>query len=696
MKGEAQPLIQFFDGWKTHLIIPVYQRNYDWSEENCKQLFNDLIALHRSGRPNHFFGSIVSQVDPGSRALLIIDGQQRLTTVSLLLLAMASAQKEGRLDYEETTGEDIVDSFIINVKERQGRNIKLQPIQRDMQAYDALIGKPADEHIETSNVTRNYNYLRRRVTDCGLTLDQLLDVIQRLEVISISLERDDDPQLIFESLNSTGLGLSESDKVRNYLLMSQAPADQERLYTQYWNRIEEYTEYDPSPLLRDYLTMQRGRICNSERIYTEFKAYSVDSNSTREQLLEDLLHHARLYHQIATGSFRDTVIDAKLKQMAPLGLNVAFPFLMAFFDYARENQLSTDERYGVLHLVENYWVRRLICRCPSNALNKVFMTLHRDVVKHLKAASPNARPTYTDVATYVLLQKEGSALFPRDSEVCNDFLTRDVYRMPANTREFILERMENQDSKEVPHDIVNGLRDGTISIEHIMPQTLSQKWKEELGPGWEDIHSKYLHTLANLTVTAYNVKYSNATFLSKRDMQDGFASTAYRLNSYLKTCNQWTETELRERGQLLLNVFMRLWPEPETTFAPAIPQTDTATLDDEDFEGTNRTVRAYIYRDERHPVSKWLTMLVEVSALIYSEKPATVAQFCANGKWRYYTHPAHGCSEFAQGLYVHTSSSTADKLRILRHLFAECGIPGEELVFELRPSQETSEDADEE
>lgn len=684
MQGQAQRLIDFFDGGKKRLVIPLYQRNYDWKTDNCNQLFDDLLSLHRDGRPSHFFGSIVSKVDPGTLALFIIDGQQRLTTVSLLLLAMANAHREGKLTANEPTGgDDLIDLYIVNSKVRNGRNIKLQPIERDMQAYDALLPGTGMQRDETSNVTRNYNTLYDRVTKCGLTLDELLAAVERLEVISINLEQNDDPQLIFESLNSTGLDLSEADKVRNYLLMSLQPNEQQRCYRQYWNPIEQCTDYKSTQFLRDYLTLKRGNITKTDRIYTEFKAYDADQHPSREELFADLLRHARVYRCVAAADFPGApAVNAKLRQMQPLGLNVAYPFLMVFFDYAQEQGLSPEAQVEVLHLVENYWVRRLICGRPSNALSKVFTTLHREVVKHLTPAT-----SYAAVATYLLRQRKGMGELPRDAEVRAKLATREVYKMQPSAREFILERFENQDSKEMPIDIAQGLKEEKISIEHIMPQTLTAQWKEALGPDWERIHSTYLHTLANLTVTACNSTYSNATFQQKRDMLDGLAATTYRLNAYVRTCGQWTEKELLERGRQQLAIFLRLWPEPQTDFLPAAPPADTASLDDEDFEGTGRALCAYVYRGERQTAAKWLNMLVEVSALVHHDCPAAVAQLCASGKWRYSTQPDSGRTEFVTGLYVHTSSSTSEKLRVLRHLFEACDIPAEELVFELRPQQ---------
>lgn len=569
MKGDAQPLIKFFDGSDKRFIIPLYQRNYDWKEDNCEQLFQDLLKMHHSDRKSHFFGSIVSSIQSGTEDRFIIDGQQRITTVSLLLIAMVNAFKVG--DIQATDGklvDKIFKRYLVDEYQEDERKVKLKPIKKDMDAFDALLYKPKEQYLKGSNVTRNYEFFYDKIVKSGLTMDELFETIKKLEVINIKLDEDDDPQLIFESLNSTGLDLSEADKIRNYLLMSLAPAEQDDLYTRYWNPIEESTKYDPSSFVRDYLTMKQGKIGRIDKIYFIFKEYAENERIGRAELLEEMHHYAKIYSQIDNANMGTEKINRKLNQVRTLDSTVAYPFYMAFFDYAEKNGLSDEEKYRVLDIVEAYWARRIICNLPSNALNKVFATLHRDVLNNMNKAVEGTNPTYTDVLIYLLLKKGRSSVFPKDDEVKEDFATRQIYKMPANLRMFILERMENRDSKEC-HDVVKQLTEKTISIEHIMPQTLSDKWKDALGEEWERIHQQYLHTMANLTLTGYNSQYSNLTFLEKRDMEKGFNDSAFRLNNYVKSCDQWTEVEMKQRQHDLLEVFMRLWPMPSTTFEPA-------------------------------------------------------------------------------------------------------------------------------
>lgn len=688
MKGEAQPLIKYFDGSDKRFIIPLYQRNYDWKEENCEQLFQDLIKLHNSDRKSHFFGSIVSSIQFGTEDIFIIDGQQRITTVSLLLIAMVNAKKDGLIEATDAKlVEKIFKRYLVDEYQEDERKVKLKPIKKDMQAFDALLYKPKDQYIKESNVTRNYDFFYDKITRAGLTLDELFETIKKLEVINIRLDEDDDPQLIFESLNSTGLDLSEADKIRNYLLMSLAPVEQDNLYTRFWNPIEEFTKYEPSSFVRDYLTMKQGKIGRIDKIYFIFKEYAETANIDRATLLEDMYHYAKIYNHVDTAKIGTDKLNRKLNQLRTLDSTIAYPFFMAFFDYASKVELAETEIYQVLDVIEAYWARRIICNLPSNALNKVFATLHRDVLNYVDKSSGYSTNSYIDVLTYVLLKKGGSSVFPSDDEVKGDFKTRQVYKMPVNSRMFILERMENQDNNE-RHDVVKELTEKNITIEHIMPQTLSSKWKATLGDDWERIHEQYLHTMANLTLTGYNSQYSNLTFIEKRNMQKGFKDSAFRLNNFVKSCEQWTETELKARQKELQNVFMRLWPMPTTSFEPLRREAESASLDDEDYEFTGKKLQAYMLHGVRYTVNTWKEMLIQVCGHILIEKRSTIEWLCANEKYGFSTTQGDGRCEFVTGMYVWTDNSTATKINILHGMFGECNISASELVFEFRSEQE--------
>lgn len=351
MKGDAQPLIKFFDGSDKRFIIPLYQRNYDWKEGNCEQLFQDLMKLHNSDRKSHFFGSIVSSIQSGTEDRFIIDGQQRITTVSLLLIAMVNAKKEGLIEaIDAKLVEKIFKRYLVDEYQEDERKVKLKPIKKDMQAFDALLYKPKDQYIKESNVTRNYDFFYDKITRAGLTLDELFETIKKLEVINIRLDEDDDPQLIFESLNSTGLDLSEADKIRNYLLMSLAPTEQDNLYTRFWNPIEEFTKYDPSSFVRDYLTMKQGKIGRIDKIYFIFKEYAETADIDRATLLEDMHHYAKIYSQVDNAEVGTAKLNRKLNQLRTLDSTIAYPFFIPgglVFDPFRRSVEEYLEQLGL-------------------------------------------------------------------------------------------------------------------------------------------------------------------------------------------------------------------------------------------------------------------------------------------------------------------------------------------------------------
>ena len=681
MKGDAQPLIKFFDGSDKRFIIPLYQRNYDWKEENCEQLFQDLIKLQKSNRKSHFFGSIVSCIEPGTEDRFIIDGQQRITTVSLLLIAMVNAFKKGKLTAEDNKlAEKIYKRYLVDEYQEDERKVKLKPIKKDMQAFDSLLYKPEEYFIKESNVTRNYEFFYDKVTGCGLTMDELFNAIKGLEVINIRLDEDDDPQLIFESLNSTGLDLSEADKIRNYLLMSLSPSEQDDLYTRYWNPIEENTKYEPTLFVRDYLTMKQGKIGRIDKIYFIFKEYAESLPIGRADLLEEMYHYAKIYRKIDRAEFDDSRINQRLVQIHTLDSTIAYPFYLAFFDYAEKYGLPVEEQLKVLDVIEAYWARRIICNLPSAALNKGFATLHREIQNYLRKQN-NAK--YAEVLVYLLLKKGRSAVFPTDDVLKADFNMRQIYKIPNNARAFILERMENRDNKE-KHDVVKQLNEHTVTIEHIMPQTLSEKWKVALGEDWERIHQQYLHTMANLTLTGYNSQYSNLTFAEKRDMEKGFKDSAYRLNSYVRSCEQWTETELLKRQQELFKVVLSLWPMPTTNFEPVKAEAEAASLDEEDFEFTGKKLQAYIFNDMRVTVNTWKEMLIQLCGHLLVSKRSTLEWLCANEKHGFSNAPESGRHQIANNMYVWSDNSTTTKLNIIRGLLTECGIPLSDLIFEFR------------
>ena len=704
---DATKIGDYFYGAKTLFIIPLYQRKYAWQQKHCARLFEDLKKINRENIPSHFFGSIVATKDDrNDDDLLIIDGQQRITTLSLLILAGLNAVANGDMEAGNEDLEEVRKNYLYAVRKRVDRQIKLKPIEGDLEAYDALFGNNPEEFVKNTGMTSNYQLFYQMIKASDLSFTDMIGAIERLTVIDIRLDSEDNPQLIFESLNSCGKDLEEADKVRNYLLMSLLPKEQEEYYHFYWSKIEKLTDGEPTMFIRDYLTIENGAISNIEDLYFDFKAYDEKEHIERKMLLEKMLKFARYYRHITKGETGNARLDRKLKQISYIGTTVHLPFFLSFFDYANENSFDEEEIYAVLDVIENYWARRIICNYPANALQKMFATLHTEIIKiyqrHEKRGIELPLP-YSEILKYALLRKQGTTAFPENEEVIKEFPERQIYRIPSSYRCFLFERMENENSPEANDTIVEKMQSGDFTIEHIMPRTLTPQWKQELGDNWEEVYNTYLHTFGNLTLTGFNVSYSNHSFKEKKEGYidrkgnkiDGFNNSAFRLSNYLKHCDKWTEEEITDRNRQLLENFLFLWPMIETKYVPLEKEYELVSFDDDEYELTGRSILGFRYRDERHPVTTWKEMLVQVCKLMYNENPSTATYVATKDYWMHETGNKER-TKIAENCYIYSSCSTNTKRSILNYLFKELNIPSSVLEFELVPVAEKVTDLEEE
>lgn len=469
------------EGSKKRFIIPVYQRNYNWKLENCKQLYDDLIRVIAHNRSSHFFGSIVSVYNPSGRntEFLVVDGQQRLTTVSLLFLAMYNLISKGIVvSADASLGSQIYEDFLVDKYQPQETRIKLKPVKNDQRAFDRLFDD-AGEYIRESNLTANYSYFYDRIQKQEITIDQLFDAVCRLEIINITLSHDDNPQLIFESLNSTGLDLSEGDKIRNFILMGLSADLQNRYYEQYWNRIEECTKYDASSFIRDFLSVKQQMISSQKRIYANFKEYvevsGLWTDTQKGDLLAELLSYAKYYKLLLSGGTDSKELNSCIYRLNRLETTVTRPFFLEVLRLFDEGKLDIVQVTDIFLITENYLFRRTICDLPTNVLNKIFLMLHREIIRY-----DGTDNDYVAKFKYALLSKKEKARFPDDNEFIAAFGERQIYLMNSKNKVYILERMENFGTLE-DKDIYRHCDDGEYSIEHIMPQHLTPAWIKELG-----------------------------------------------------------------------------------------------------------------------------------------------------------------------------------------------------------------------
>ena len=684
MKGTASHLLEFLEGARKRFIIPVYQRNYDWKRENCKQLFDDLVSVIKEGKSTHFFGSIVSYAHSREEVVLI-DGQQRITTISLILIAMINAMKKGVCVPEDSRLAEILeDTYIVDKYRRDERKVRLKPFRDDCTAFDRLIYNEEEEYIQDSKVTINYKYFYDRIVQQQeLTLDDLYKAIDSLEIIDIELEpqHGDNPQLIFESLNSTGLDLTEADKIRNFVLMNLAPNIQEQFYDKYWNKIEKCSGNELDGFVRNYLTIKQGVIPNQRKIYFAFKEYTKRYDGI-EEVLKEMLIYANTYRDIKEYQVGDKDTNEIAKRLDLLDMTVAYPFLMAFLVYAKEIELPISEIHKVFACIETFIFRRLMCDLPTNALNKIFATLHTAVLK-----SKRETDTYSSVMIYILESKKLSSSFPKDEEFINGFTTKKVYSMQAKNKMYIFERLENGSSVE-KNDVVENIEQGILTIEHIMPQTLSNTWRQDLGADWEEIQEKWLHTISNLTLSGYNIKYSNRPFAEKRDMENGFKESGLRLNHYIAQFDKWSEDELEMRKQELSRLAKTIWSYPETDFEPEVIDDDIVSLSEDNGISTGRKIQYYIFQDEREDVDEWSEMMWAVINKLFAINPVILYEEAKSNKnvWFATTEASKHYKKIAEELYYCPSrSSTWNKMAILKNLFRLYQIEEDDLLFGLKP-----------
>ena len=701
MKGYAKPLLEIICGPQIQFVIPVYQRNYDWLIDNCDQLFSDLVKLSRSNRCSHFFGSIVTSSADSSYNRLVIDGQQRLTTISLLLLAGIKAVKDGAIEISEESKIDEAYEVFLKAKFcNSERKIKLVPIENDRIAYDKIFNEE-DSFDEDSKVTRNYRHFYDLLTRKPQTLsfDQLLDTIKRLQIISIELDSDDDAQLIFESLNSTGLALTEADKIRNYLLMSLAPEEQQMCFKNYWQNIEQATENQPTKFLRDYLTIQQQlqRPVRQSNIYYEWKKY-MDGHERKEELVK-MLDYAHYYQQVTEAKLSTAKLSEKMRHICNIETDVTNVFFIQFLRYASANSLSEDEIFKVIDLVENYLARRIVCNMPGNALTQVFCALHKDVLKSIEeysSANVELGNSYSDILAYHIMRRDGNYQLPRDMQFVESIKTRDAYHMLKPFQIFLFERLENSVYGEY-NDVATDMKKKDATIEHIMPQTLNGDWKAMLGDNFEEIQDKYLHTFANLTLTGINSELSNKPFEIKRDgkkigneIYPGYKNSKYRLTKNVTLCDKWTEIELQNRCNEIVATFLRLYPLPQTTFKPLPKPVDEASLDEETFSPTNRILKGFRLFGNEYNETTWKGMLLHVVKLVIERYTDIVdTLYDAEGYfWSAKQADTRYCTMIAPQKYLWTSMDNRSKLRCLRFLFEKCDIAESELVLLLEPVKE--------
>jgi len=568
MKATEANLLKFLRK-SPQFVIPIYQRNYSWTEAQCRQLWADLMRAGRDDKVKaHFIGSIV-YVERGlstvttEEALLVIDGQQRLTTSTLLIAALAEHFKTHNVAelLDAFSFKKLRNYYLLNPDEDGDRHYKLILSETDKDTLLALLQDTPMPAQSSTRITENYALFQSLIEEHQQELEAICQGLAKLVIVDVALDRSqDNPQLIFESMNSTGLELSQADLIRNYILMGLEPKLQTELYNTYWRPMEKafgqaayVVHFDA--FMRHYLTTKTGEIPNVREVYLAFKAFAQkqpDTHTRTRDLVADIHAYALYYCAMALGTETDAGLKQAFHDLRELKVDVAYPFLLDVYHDYKQGRLNNDEALQIVRLVESYVFRRAICAIPTNSLNKTFAGLSRTLKKD----------RYLESVQAALLLLPSYRRFPKDEEFQREIKLRDLYNF--RSRSYWLRRLENHGRKErvVVED---------YTIEHILPQNedLSPEWQQELGPDWQRIQEEWLHTLGNLTLTGYNSEYSDRPFAYKRDQVTdkdgnpiGFASSPLKLNLGLGAVAQWDEAAIKARAERLATDAAKVWKVP--------------------------------------------------------------------------------------------------------------------------------------
>ena len=664
MNAGDKPILRFIGGEDKKFIIPVYQRPYSWKKDNCVQLMKDLTDVYKKHYKSHFFGSVVyvSENDGSCEKYIIIDGQQRITTVSILLLAIRNYLLEHpNFNVSGINPDKIKDAYLTDPYSEDSKKLKLNLVQKDDEAYEALIVGLSP--VENTSITANYNYFYREISKLSETeLEGLYKAISNLIVVTISLkpENGDDPQLIFESLNSTGLDLEASDKIRNYVLMSMTSSKQGLFYKQYWEPLEKtVTRDEMNKFVRYYLAVKTRKLYDEKKLYFEFKCYHENSTKSIETILQDMLEYADYYNIICNPNKKKQKYSPVLSRINRLEMKTCVPLIMDLFKAKTDGDISEEELCKSLEIIENYIVRREICDLPTNALNKVFVQLGADIDKDIE----DSNITYYDAFCHEIMKRSGRSRFPNNHDLEDRFEVYDLYNAKSAMKKYILERLENYNNKELV-DVERLVTDGTLTIEHIMPQTLTDDWKIALGSNWELTHSKYKDVIGNLTLTAYNSDYSNSPFLVKKNMPEkGFVFSKLSLNDYVKTCDKWSEDEILARTNILYKNALNIWWIPKDN---VIETNNDEWFDwDEDFDITNKKISQITLLDSVINTHDVTDAFKKIHETLYELDPTTYH----NGSFPWFSEnekDLRKAYEIGKNAYIETNKSSQEKLNTIK------------------------------
>jgi uncharacterized protein with ParB-like and HNH nuclease domain len=607
------------------LIIPVYQRDYAWKVENCRKLWQDILELKTSGRTSHFLGTLVT-INSGFGNYLVIDGQQRLTTISIFILALKNVlkKKAGKTE-EEARLEKVLEGYLIDEESlSQETRIKLKPNKSDNIYFQEIFNENLDPSLD-SNIVLNFLYFVDILTKES-DLVSIFQTFQRLEIVSINLiQNQDDPQLIFESLNSTGVDLTDGDLIRNYILMDLEASFQEKLYLDYWLKIENLSG-DIAEFVRNFLMFKLSKnVTQTKRaVYNEFKKYAEEKyNKDSQKVLEEILKYAKVYsYFIRQNNHPSKLIDDSLDRLFRLEFKVAWPFLFEVFELFEKQILNEENVVEIIKLIESYAFRKILVDNTTQGLNKFFLTLDKEIKK---LEPENWQNQYLEILKFVIKNKTATQKFPTNENFVEALMEKEIYKLKTKNRNFLLESLENYNN-------AYNVDLEELTVEHILPQNAS-KWKENLGLNWQEIRNKYVHTLGNLTLTAQNSKLSNKDFQSKQEID--FHTSKLKLSYKLGNQENWNEAAILERSKKLALEATQIWNYPQTNYQKIIEEQEIYSLDEEvDFSG--KKPKTLYFGDKTFEVKSWRDVLKIICDELYQYSPTEFNLLIQNSELKKY------------------------------------------------------------
>ena len=563
MNAKDLKLITLLDGNKQ-FIVPIFQRDYSWGTKQCQQLWNDILRVGKdSTAQSHFLGPVVyiasEQISADIPRYLLIDGQQRLTTVMLLLAAVR--------DYLLThptngtnppSAEEVEESFLCNRRADDSHRCKLMLRRSDDEALSALLNRNTLPDGASESLRENYAFFQEKLEN--VNLGDVYTGIKKLVIVDVSLTRgNDDPQMIFESLNSTGLELTQADLIRNFVLMDLDDESQTRLYETYWQLIEaefgnKYrVKFDE--FCRDFLVLKLrlSKQLRSGEIYQHFRTYFHNETEKRtiDEVLEELQRFAGYYVRFSLNRENNAKLSAPVDRLRGL-VEAVSPLMLRLYDCNAQTDAFDDQDFSeAIELLESYVFRRSACDMQTRSLYQISAGLAFKISDHAPLDS-------LKVALYSSTPKRR---FPSNTEFCDALVTRDIYSMRSCG--YLLNRLENNSNQKNNKEQLVTAPGIELTIEHVMPQNpkLSAEWKAMLGSNWKEIHQTWLHRLGNLTLTGYNPEYGDRSFETKKTMKDGFKSSPLRLNYSIRDQDSWSEAVMEQRGKELAQQAVEVWPE---------------------------------------------------------------------------------------------------------------------------------------